>query len=221
MGVVLYCVLLCSALLRSALLSSPLLCSPLLSSPLLSSPLLSSPLLCSALFYRVVLCCVVMCCVVLFGLLNCLVRCGVVWCGVLTSFREAIFLFYCVTLHCVFVLSFHSIHHLFVSFFIQGQIKPSKSLFTYETGQSPLSFVELDYRPMFIDNITWLNDDIRRKAVATCGNSTNCLYDAAVTSDMSYGASTKEVEEKNEKAKRESGESICLFFYLILHSFAY
>ena len=150
-----------------------------------------------------------------------MVWCGVVWCGVLTSFREAIFLFYCVTLHWVFVLSFHSIHHLFVSFFTQGQIKPSKSLFTYETGQSPLSFVELDYRPMFIDNITWLNDDIRRKAVATCGNSTNCLYDAAVTSDMSYGASTKEVEEKNEKAKRESGESICLFFYLILHSFAY
>ena len=201
-------------------------CSALLSSPLLSSALLCSPLLCSVLSRCVVLCCVVMCCVVLFGLLNCLVRCGVVWCGVvwcgvLTSFREAIFLFYCVTLHWVFVLSFHSIHHLFVSFFTQGQIKPSKSLFTYETGQSPLSFVELDYRPMFIDNITWLNDDIRRKAVATCGNSTNCLYDAAVTSDMSYGASTKEVEEKNEKAKRESGESICLFFYLILHSFAY
>ena len=120
-----------------------------------------------------------------------------------------------------FIISsfFHSIHHLFVSFFTQGQIKPSKSLFTYKTGQSQLSFVNLDYRPMFIDNITWLNDDIRRKAVATCGNSTNCLYDAAVTSDMSYGASTKEVEEKNEKAKRESGESICPFFYLIIHSF--
>ena len=60
---------------------------------------------------------------------------------------------------------------------------------------------------MFIDNITWPSDVIERRAISVCGNNTHCLYDIAVTSDASFGESTKEVEQKNDREDKETGKT--------------
>lgn len=63
---------------------------------------------------------------------------------------------------------------------------------------------------MFIDNITWTNDSFRLQAERVCGNNTNCLFDAAVTIDTSYGWTTRRQEEINNQVNRELGRgAIC------------
>ena len=66
--------------------------------------------------------------------------------------------------------------------------------------------MDLSYVPMFIDNITWTNDSFRRQAERACGNNTNCLFDAAVTEDTSYGMTTRRLEENNNQVNRELGK---------------
>lgn len=92
------------------------------------------------------------------------------------------------------------------SFLILGQIDASQSLFTYRTQESPATFMDLDYVPMFIDNITWTNDSFRQRAESVCGNNTNCLFDVAVTVDTSFGASTKQLEEDNNQINNKLGK---------------
>ena len=91
-------------------------------------------------------------------------------------------------------------------FLIAGQIDSSQSLFTYEGQESPLTFMDLNYVPMFIDNITWTNDSFRQQAESVCGNNTNCLFDVAVTVDTSFGASTKQLEEDNNEINNKLGK---------------
>lgn len=91
-----------------------------------------------------------------------------------------------------------------------GQIDASKSLFTYGVNESSAAFIDLSYVPMFIDNITWTNDSFRLQAERVCGNNTNCLFDAAVTIDTSYGWTTRRQEETNNQVNRElGGDAIC------------
>ena len=92
------------------------------------------------------------------------------------------------------------------SFLILGQIDASQSLFTYQAKESPLTFMDLDYVPMFIDNITWTNDSFRQQAESVCGNNTNCLFDVAVTIDTSFGAATKKLEEDNHQMNNKLGK---------------
>ncbi|XP_078352256.1 mucin-like protein, partial [Oculina patagonica] len=84
-------------------------------------------------------------------------------------------------------------------FGLKWQIDASETLFTYRAHESPLTFMELGYVPMFIDNITWTNDSFRQQAESVCGNNTNCLFDVAVTVDTSFGESTKRLEENNNQ----------------------
>jgi len=93
-----------------------------------------------------------------------------------------------------------------ISFSFLGQIDASQSLFTYQAQESPLTFMDLDYVPMFIDNITWTNDSFRQQAESVCGNNTNCLFDAAVTIDTSFGVATKKLEEDNHQANNKLGK---------------
>lgn len=60
--------------------------------------------------------------------------------------------------------------------------------------------------PMFIDNITWTNDSFRQQAESVCGNNTNCLFDAAVTIDTSFGVATKKLEEDNHQINNKLGK---------------
>ena len=92
------------------------------------------------------------------------------------------------------------------SFLISGQIDASQSLFTYQAHEGPLTFMDLDYVPMFIDNITWTNDSFRQHAESVCGNNTNCLFDVAVTIDTSFGVTTKKLEEDNHQMNNKLGK---------------
>ena len=100
-------------------------------------------------------------------------------------------------------------------FLFPGQIKASESLFTYGAQESTDTFIDLSYVPMFIDNITWANDSFRLEAERVCDNNINCLFDAAVTEDVSYGVTTRILEENNNQVNRELGKSI-LHYFLIL-----
>ena len=95
-----------------------------------------------------------------------------------------------------------------VSFFcfIAGQIESHQSLFTYNGLESPHIFVDLNYVPMFINNINWVNDSFRLEAERVCGNNSECLFDAAVTEDTSYGINTRRLEENNNEINREFGK---------------
>ena len=102
-----------------------------------------------------------------------------------------------------FSVSFQTVILFFLPF--PGQIDASKSLFTYGANESSAAFIDLSYVPMFIDNITWTNDSFRLQAERVCGNNTNCLFDAAVTIDTSYGWTTRRQEEINNQVNRELG----------------
>ena len=101
----------------------------------------------------------------------------------------------------------------FLCFLLLGQIKPSESLFTYGAQEGPATFMDLSYVPMFIDNITWTNDSFRIQAEKICGNNINCLFDAAVTVDTSYGMTTRKLEENNNKINRDLGKIPLLLIY--------
>ena len=94
-------------------------------------------------------------------------------------------------------------------------------MFTYGAQESPATFMDLSYVPMFIDNITWTNDSFRFQAEKVCGNNTNCLFDAAVTVDTSYGMATKKLEENNNEVNRELGKIFEFLFYLSYASICY
>ena len=87
-----------------------------------------------------------------------------------------------------------------------GQIEASKSMFTYAANESSSAFMDLSYVPMFINNITWTNDSFRLQAEKVCKINTNCLFDAAVTEDTSYGKTTRRLEENNNHVNRELGK---------------
>ena len=92
------------------------------------------------------------------------------------------------------------------SFLILRQIDPSQSLFTYQAHESLLTFMDLNYVPMFIDNITWTNDSFRLQAESVCGNNTNCLFDVAVTIDTSFREARKKLEEDNHQMNNKLGK---------------
>lgn len=88
-------------------------------------------------------------------------------------------------------------------FGLKWQIESHQSLFTYNGLESPHIFVDLNYVPMFINNINWVNDSFRLEAERVCGNNSECLFDAAVTEDTSYGINTRRLEENNNEINRE------------------
>ena len=87
-----------------------------------------------------------------------------------------------------------------------GQIIASKSLFTYGPHENTSTFTDVNYVPMFIDNITWTSDSLRQEAQRTCGNNSNCLFDVAMTVNASFGASTKQLEQSNNQVNIELGK---------------
>ena len=77
------------------------------------------------------------------------------------------------------------------------------------------TFKNFDFEPMFADNITWLNDSLREKAEAECGDDHECLFDVASTNDLSVGLVTKDisiqlVNESNALSKSEKLFHSCI-----------
>ncbi|XP_022803205.1 mucin-like protein [Stylophora pistillata] len=86
-----------------------------------------------------------------------------------------------------------SLREIHFGFGVKWQINQSQSLFTYADNESVASFSDLDFEPMFADNITWQNDSIKIKAKAQCGDDHECLFDVASTNDLSVGLVTKDI----------------------------
>ena len=68
------------------------------------------------------------------------------------------------------------------------------------------TFAKPDYVPMFLNNITWLNDSLRQEAESKCKGYQPCLFDAAATNDVSIGQVTLDVnnilvDEANKLSK--------------------
>ena len=64
---------------------------------------------------------------------------------------------------------------------------------------------------MFGDNITWQNDNIRKKAEEVCVSDQACLFDAASTNDLSVGQATKDIGNQLSKELETLGMT---FLYL-------
>ncbi|XP_022809823.1 mucin-like protein [Stylophora pistillata] len=86
-----------------------------------------------------------------------------------------------------------SLRKIHFGFGVKWQINQSQSLFTYADNKSVASFSDLDFVPMFADNITWQNDSIEQEAKAQCGDDHECLFDVASTNDLSVGLATKDI----------------------------
>lgn len=66
---------------------------------------------------------------------------------------------------------------------------------------------------MFLEDLHFANDTLRKQAEEACQGDLNCLFDSASTKDVSIGASTKAVSITLEK------ESSSLSKYLPLNLF--
>lgn len=72
-----------------------------------------------------------------------------------------------------------------------GQVNDSTSLFTYNAGENTSTFSNTSFVPMFIEDLTFYNESLKKQAYAACNGDINCLFDAASTKDLSVGISTK------------------------------
>ena len=67
----------------------------------------------------------------------------------------------------------------------------------YRDFQRPL------YSPTY--SVTWQNHTIRQEAMTTCHDSFPCLFDAAVTNDVSFALVTLETDSENNNDKKYMG----------------
>ena len=85
-----------------------------------------------------------------------------------------------------------------------GLLNASNSLFTYHEDKKHEDFVNIEYIPLFFDQIESLFSDktLEIQAKAACGDVKECLFDVAASGSLSFGNSTKQsMEHYNEKKK--------------------
>lgn len=71
-----------------------------------------------------------------------------------------------------------------------GRISAEESLFTYITGQSPSTFNQTSFTPVFdIDDLPY---EITNETTAICGDNIQCLFDIGATGDVAIGMATLE-----------------------------
>ena len=87
----------------------------------------------------------------------------------------------------------------------------SSSLFTYKPGESAETFANVTFVPMFVEDLYFANDTLRREAEEACQGDINCLFDSASTKDVSMGASTKAVSSTLEK----ESSSLSMYIHLM------
>ena len=77
-------------------------------------------------------------------------------------------------------------------------------MFTYHEDKKHEDFVNIEYIPLFFDQIESLFSDktLEIQAKAACGDVKECLFDVAASGSLSFGNSTKQsMEHYNEKKK--------------------
>ena len=81
-------------------------------------------------------------------------------------------------------------------------------MFTYRTGESYDSFLDLGFTPVFLDetNSLFSNNTLEQQARDICGENEECLFDIAVTGKTSVGEAT--LESYNELQQRTKNSQI-------------
>lgn len=93
---------------------------------------------------------------------------------------------------------------IFEQFGQKWLINAKSSVFTYQQGFQHENFVELDYKPKFIQNgINFSNSSLEELAKKKCGTNKNCLYDISVTSEIEIGVLNLNFDEKLQNFEKE------------------
>ncbi|RMX36464.1 hypothetical protein pdam_00010052, partial [Pocillopora damicornis] len=85
------------------------------------------------------------------------------------------------------------------NFGLLWQVDNRSSLFTYKPGESLKTFENASFVPMFLEDLSFPNDTLRKQAEEACQGDLNCLFDSASTKDVSMGANTKAMSSTLEK----------------------
>ncbi|PFX32349.1 Mucin-4 [Stylophora pistillata] len=85
------------------------------------------------------------------------------------------------------------------NFGLLWQVDNKSTLFTYKPGESLKTFENISFVPMFLEDISFPNDTLRKQAEEACQGNLNCLFDSASTKDVTMGASTKALSSTLEK----------------------
>ncbi|KAK3731213.1 hypothetical protein QZH41_017746, partial [Actinostola sp. cb2023] len=78
-------------------------------------------------------------------------------------------------------------------FGLAWQVTNRSTLFKYKPGESINSFINASFQPMFVEEITFVNDSLREKAESLCNGDVSCMFDVASTRDLEVGESTKQI----------------------------
>ena len=100
----------------------------------------------------------------------------------------------------------------------------TSTLFTYKPGKSVETFKNASFVPMFLEDMYFANDTLRRQAEEACQGDINCLFDSASTNDVSMGASTKAVSAVLEKESSSLSKYLTferLLFIIFTYSVVY
>ena len=76
-----------------------------------------------------------------------------------------------------------------------GRIKAAESLFFYQDDSSWISYNDLDFVPVFSEDLA-ANDEDAEKA---CGGDKQCLYDAKTTGNLALAKTTLNINKANAK----------------------
>ncbi|KAJ7394079.1 hypothetical protein OS493_003754 [Desmophyllum pertusum] len=102
------------------------------------------------------------------------------------------------------------IHHTFGQ---QWATKESDSLFTYGPGENHEDYFDTSYVPTFMEGydpiIAKMSSDARKRALVTCEQSFQCIFDIAVTGRLDVGKATKEFQEWLMGIKRNLHDEGC------------
>ena len=80
---------------------------------------------------------------------------------------------------------------------IAGATTASESLFTYDEGKNHASYFDVDYVPIFLDDVELVfnNATLGQQAQVVCGGSKQCLFDIYTTGKVSIGSASKQAVE--------------------------
>lgn len=77
-------------------------------------------------------------------------------------------------------------------FLLIGRIMPNESLFTYIFGQSPSTFDNRTFIPVF--DISDLPFNVTGVVQQTCGDNLECLFDVGATGRIEVGQATRNTQ---------------------------
>ena len=80
---------------------------------------------------------------------------------------------------------------------LTGATSANDSLFTYEEGKDHSSYFDVQYEPVFLDQVDleFANVTLGQQARDVCGDNKQCLFDIYTTRKVSIGLASKQAVE--------------------------